>query len=62
MSRGFFTAMVLCALALFVIPLRSVVMCLGLWVMRHPVLRGPADGAWLPAVLSRLASGADNIE
>ena len=61
-SRGVFTMLALLALALFIIPLRSVVLCAGLWVMRHPVLRSPSEGAWLQAALSRLTGGAEGIE
>lgn len=60
-SRGFFTLVLLLALALFFIPLRSVVLAAGLYVMRHPALRAPAGPSVLPFFLSRLSTLRDNV-
>ena len=61
-SRAVFSFLLLAALALFFIPMRSVVLAAGLYAMRHPSLRaghkGPssAQAAW-----TRLASMKDHI-
>lgn len=59
-SRSVFTLLTIVGLALFLIPLRSVIIVSGLWFMRHPAFR--SSGARMSAFLSRLASDADNIE
>ena len=59
-SRAVFTALLLSALALFFIPLRSVVLAAGLYAMRHPSLRShnptSLTSAWM-----RLASLKDHV-
>ncbi len=60
-SRTFFTLLLLAALALFFIPLRSVILAGGLYAMRHPVLRAPSGPSVLPFFLSRLASQRDHV-
>jgi len=60
-SRGFFTLLLLAALALFFIPLRSVVLAAGLYAMRHPALRAQPAPSVLPFFLSRLSSLRDHI-
>jgi hypothetical protein len=60
-SRSVFSLMLLAALALFLIPMRSVVIAAGLFLMRHPALRAPPGPSVLPFFLSRLSSLRDNI-
>jgi hypothetical protein len=60
-SRSVFTLMLLAALALFFIPLRSVVVAAGMFFMRHPALRAPAGPSVLPFFLSRLSSLRDHV-
>lgn len=61
-SRSVFTLLTILGLALFLIPLRSVIIVSGLWFLRHPALRSSVDGTRMGAFLSRLASDQDNIE
>jgi hypothetical protein len=61
-SRGVFTLIAIIGLAMFLIPIRSVVIVSGLWIMRHPALRSSVDGTRMGAFLSRLATDTDNIE
>jgi hypothetical protein len=60
-SRSVFSLMLLAALALFFIPLRSVVIAGGLFALRHPALRSAPGPSVLPFFLSRLSSLRDHI-
>ena len=60
-SRSFFSLLLLASLALFFIPLQPVVVGAGLYVLRHPVLRGAPAPSVLPFFLARLSSLRDHV-
>jgi hypothetical protein len=60
-SRSFFSLLLLISLALFFIPLQSVVLGAGMYVLRHPALRGAPAPPVLPFFLARLSSLRDHL-